>query len=176
MSKPKIAAGAAVPARRSWMPVFLAALAETSNVKRAARKAGVSTAVVYEARRRQREFARQWQAALSEGYDNLEMDLLGRLREGELKPPAGSKRSARNFDNNVALRLLIVHREAREREKGLQATVSAADVRASLDRKIASLRARVLAQKEADEARAAASGQAVTACANDNCPEQGDAA
>ncbi|WP_126172184.1 hypothetical protein [Altericroceibacterium xinjiangense] len=155
MSKPKQTPGAETrlggqsPVARVWMPQFLAALAETSNVTRAAKIAGVSTSAVYEARRKRREFARHWQAALCEGYDNLEMELLGRLREGELKPPPGAKRAARSYDNAVALRLLLSHREAVTRERASQTNVDASEIRASIDRKVAALRAQVLAESEA---------------------------
>lgn len=74
----------------AWQRKFVAALAETSNVAGAARKAEVSASAAYEARRKNRAFADNWQAALAEGYDNLEIELLRRLREGELKPAAGA--------------------------------------------------------------------------------------
>ena len=152
MSKPKPVPGATTragdnePAPRIWMPRFLAALAETSNVSRAAKMAQISTSAAYEARRKRREFARQWQAALCEGYDNLEMELLGRLREGEIKLPAGAKRGARSYDNAVALRLLMAHRESAARERAMRANIDAAEIRASIDRKVAALRAQVLAE------------------------------
>jgi hypothetical protein len=136
----------------AWQRPFLAALAETSNVKRAAKHANVSTSTAYDARRKTRAFADKWQAALAEGYDNLEIELLHRLREGELKPAAGAKKGARSFDNGVALRLLLAHREARSREGAVRANVSAAQVRAAIDRKLAALKAQVLAE---DERRAA---------------------
>jgi len=153
-STPNRAAATAAPARRGWMAAFLSALAETSNVRRAARKAGISSATAYEARRKQRDFARKWQDALCEGFDNLEMELLGRLREGELKPPAGAARAARSFDNAAALRLLAAHREAREREHAQRSNVSAADIRASINRKIAAVKARVEAREAAHAAAA----------------------
>jgi len=155
---PNPAAGAFAPARRpsrtpatrEWVQPFLAALAETSNVRRAAHKAGIPTSTAYDARRKQRAFARQWQEALCEGYDNLVLDLLCRLREGEIKPAAGSKRGMRIFDNASALRLLAAHREARERENAVQANVSAAEIRASINRKIATFRENVLADARAE--------------------------
>jgi len=157
MSQPKRGARKRVrtlPAAPDWKPAFLAALAETSNVARAARNAGTNTSTVYETRRRSREFARKWQVALCEGYDNLEMDLLCRLREGEIKRAAGAKTGVRTFDNGTAFRLLMVHREAVARERANRANVSAADVRAALDRKIAALRAKVIADEEARQQRA----------------------
>ena len=142
------------PAAPDWKPAFLAALAETSNVARAARHAGTHTSTVYETRRRSRDFARKWQAALCERYDNLEMDLLCRLREGEIRRAPGAKTGVRTFDNGTAYRLLMVHREAVAKERGNKANVSAAAVRVELDRKIAALRAKVIADEEAKLQRA----------------------
>lgn len=136
-----------------WQRPFLAALAETSNVAAAARKAGTGTSTVYEARRKNRAFADQWQAALAEGYDNLEIELLRRLRLGELKPAAGAKKGVRSYDNAVALRLLMAHRESRAREGAVRANLSAAQVRASIDRKLAALKEQVLAEEERRAAR-----------------------
>ena len=157
MSQPKPKRGApkrarAKPATPDWKPPFLAALAETSNVARAARNAGVQTSTVYETRRRSREFARKWQAALCEGYDNLEVELLCRLREGEIKRAPGAKTGVRTFDNGTAFRLLMVHREAVARERASKANVSAAEVCASIERKVAALKAEVLAREEAEQA------------------------
>jgi outer membrane receptor for monomeric catechols len=47
----------------------------------------IDTSAAYQRRRNDAEFNRQWQIALCEGYDNLEMELLHRLRTGEVKPP-----------------------------------------------------------------------------------------
>jgi hypothetical protein len=112
--------------------------------------AGVDSSTVYQARRKSGEFHRQWQVALCEGYANLEMDLLGRLREGEIKRAAGAKIGVRTFDNATALRLLTAHREAFAKEQATKANASAAEVRAIIERKVAALRARVLARKEAE--------------------------
>ncbi len=155
MSKPISSAGvparapAGTPKNRAWMAPFLSALAETSNVARAARLAGVAASTAYDARRKQREFARKWADALCEGYDNLEMELLGRLRQGEVKPAAGAKKGVRSFDNAVAIRLLMAHREAAGQEKAMRANVSAAEIRASINRKIADLRSQVEADSKA---------------------------
>jgi hypothetical protein len=137
---------------RNWKRPFLAALAETSNVARAARIAEVSPSTVYDARRKSRDFARQWQASLCEGYDNLEMELLARLREGEIKRAAGAKTGVRTFDNATAWRMLMAHREARAKEHAGRANVTAAEVRASIERKVAALRAQVEARDTGTEA------------------------
>lgn len=145
--------GPAATAR--WTKAFLAALADSSNVAAAARKAGIDVSTAYLRRRNDPDFNRQWQIALCEGYDNLEMDLLHRLRTGELKAAAGAKRATRSFDNATALRLLGAHRESAVRERAVRAHVNAADIRAAIDRKVEDLRRRVMdAKAERDAAMA----------------------
>lgn len=133
------------PGLAVWSRIFLAELANTSNVSAAARKAGVCVSRVYDARRSNPDFYRKWQVALCEGYDNLEMDLLHRLRSGEIKPPTGAKRGARNFDNATAFRLLSVHRESAARERALRDNEDADAVLASIDAKLDRMRARASA-------------------------------
>ncbi|RDC60999.1 hypothetical protein HME9302_02216 [Alteripontixanthobacter maritimus] len=123
-----------------WRDDFLAALAETSNVKGAARKAGVNTAKVYKARRNEPEFAREWQDALAEGYDNLEMDLLHRLREGELE--GGKTKARRKFDNAISFRLLTAHRDAVGRQKAIRSNEDEDAILDSIDRKLEAMRQR----------------------------------
>lgn len=137
------------PAPPCWVKPFLAALADTSNVAAAARQAKIDTSAAYQRRRNDAEFNRQWQIALCEGYDNLEMELLHRLRTGEVKPAPSAKRAARSFDNATAFRLLAAHRESAARQRAIRDQVSAADIRASIDRKVEELRQRVLAAKAA---------------------------
>lgn len=137
-----------------WTTVFLAALADTSNVAAAARKAGIDVSTAYTRRRNDHDFNRQWQVALCEGYDNLEMDLLYRLRTGELKAPAGTKRASRSFDNATAFRLLAAHRESAVRERARRDHVSAEEIRAAIDRKVDELRRRVMAAKAQRDAAA----------------------
>lgn len=129
--------------RSQWMRSFLAALAETSNVTAAAEKAGVTTAHAYKLRREDAEFARQWQGALCEGYDNLEFELLARIRGGVVGDSEGRK-----FDNAVALRLLTAHRESVSRERALRDNEDAAQIVASIDAKLDAMRQRALAAGE----------------------------
>ena len=139
-------------ARRSskakWCRVFLAHLAETSNVSAAARKAKVATSTVYELRRIDAEFNRKWQVALCEGYDNLEFDLLARLRSGELRPAAGAKKGVRSYDNATSLRLLTAHRESVARERAIRDDEDADAILASINAKIDRMRERSLAARE----------------------------
>lgn len=152
-SKPRAAAPrpSAQKARRhgapkNWRATFLATLADTSNVTAAAERAVISLSWAYKTRREDLAFARQWSRALCEGYDNLEMELLHRLRSGEARDGDGRK-----FDNATAFRLLIAHREAVAREKGRRADESEEEILASINAKIDAMR-----QREAESAAALA--------------------
>ena len=125
-----------------WSPVFLSELAATSNVRAAARKAGIHTATAYEARRVDAEFNRKWQDALCEGYDHLEMELLHRLRSGEVKPAKDIKRGTRQFDNATAFRLLAAHRESAAQHRAVLENEDADEILASIDAKLDRMRER----------------------------------
>ena len=129
---------------KNWRHTFLVGLAETSNVTASAQMAAISPSWVYKTKREDPGFADAWLIALCEGYDNLEMDLLCRLRSGEPRD------SAVKHDNATVLRLLLAHKDTRARYQALQDNVSAEQVRASIDAKLARLREQVLA-READE-------------------------
>lgn len=134
-----------------WSRPFLAELAATCNVAAAARKAGVTTTTVYDARRNNIAFARKWQAALCEGYDNLELELLYRLRTGELKPPTTRKTAVRTFDNANALRLLAAHRESAAQERAMREDDDAETILAGLNAKLERMRERALAAKRGED-------------------------
>lgn len=138
------------PGFAQWSKAFLAELAATSNIAAAARKAGVSTSLVYDARRTNPEFNRKWQAALCEGYDHLEMELLHRLRNGEIKPPSGAKKGVRVFDNATAFRQLAVHRETVSRSRAVRDNEDTEAILASIDAKLERMRQRWLAAKKRD--------------------------
>jgi hypothetical protein len=125
---------------KRWRKTFLATLAATSNVTASAKAAQVSTTRAYDARRKDAAFYRAWQEALCEGYEHLEMSLLQRLREGEIKPAAGAKKGTRVFDNANALRLLVAHRESVSRQQGIRATRDAREVIAQINARIEKLR------------------------------------
>lgn len=132
-------------ALKSWSKAFLSHLAATSNVTESAKAAGVSPTTVYDARRADPEFYRQWQQALCEGYDHLEMAVLHRLRMGEVKPAAGAKRGVRTFDNASALRLLAAHRESAARQRAIRDNEDTEKILASIDTKLERMRQRWLA-------------------------------
>ena len=128
-----------------WSKVFLSELAATSNVTASARKAGISKGSAYDARRIKAEFNREWQRALCEGYDHLEMELLRRLRDGEVKPATGTKRNVRTYDNANALRLLGAHRDTAARHRSTRSHEDAEAIVLSINAKLERMRQRLLA-------------------------------
>lgn len=128
------------PLNRHWRGVFLDFLAETSNVSLAAAKAGVNPSRAYKIRREEPEFAREWRAALLEGYEHLELETLRRLREG-------TSGEGPKFDISNALRLLVMHRDTVSRAQAEHQNVSAEQVRASIDKKVRAIREQIEREK-----------------------------
>lgn len=139
-------ARSATASNRQWRTRFLDHLAESSNVTRSAEHAGVDVSRAYRLRRAQPDFARQWQIALAEGYSHLEMEVLRRLREGDFKTGDNEK-----FDFANAIRLLAAHRDAASAGQSRERDVSAAEVRASIDRKIEEIRRRMSKAKPGEQ-------------------------
>ncbi|MBB4860058.1 hypothetical protein HNO88_003396 [Novosphingobium chloroacetimidivorans] len=139
------------PADKRWYAVFLAHLATTSNVAASARAADVSPTKVYDARRRDPDFYRAWQEALCEGYEHLEMALVQRLRDGEIKPASGAKRGTRVFDNATALRLLVAHRDSVVRQQALRDVEDTGAILERINVRIDRLRAARVPAAEAQE-------------------------
>jgi hypothetical protein len=121
-----------------WRKDFFDALAETSNVTASAARANVPVQTVYKLRRENAEFANKWRAALLEGYDLLEMELLGHLRDPN---------PARKVDVAAAIRLLAAHRATVERERALREEDDEEAVRASIDAFLEGMRRRRLANE-----------------------------
>lgn len=133
------------PTFAQWSKVFLAELATSSNVTASATKAKVCKSQAYEARRNRPDFNRAWQQALCEGYDHLEMELLQRLRTGEIKPAVGAKRGVRTYENATALRLLAAHKDSAARQRAIRDNEDVAAIRLSIDAKLEEMRARAIA-------------------------------
>ncbi len=131
-----------------WQARFLDTLTASSSLVRAAHTAGVSIAEAFHARRTQPEFARAWQEAIDDGYVGLEMEVMRRLRDGDSKTGDGDK-----FDFANAIRLLSAHRDNAARTANQVREVSAAEVRASIDRKIEDIRRRIARQKAEAESQ-----------------------
>ena len=77
---------------------FLARLAESCNMSRAAREAGVSTSMIYRLRARDAEFAAAWQAAIEAGYERLELGLIEAALARVGKPADAPEADAGNAD------------------------------------------------------------------------------
>lgn len=138
------------PMNAEWGRDFLAHLASTSNVTGSAKHAGVGTTTAYEARRTDPEFNRKWQQALLEGYEHLELELLHRLRAGEVKQAPTVKRRKPTFDNATAFRLLSLHRETIARQRALQEDEDEEAILAAIDAKLDRMRHRQLDPSEPD--------------------------
>ena len=131
--------GPAAPRDAAKIARFLEELAITSNVAAAAAVADLPTSKVYALRRSNPDFAKAWYAALAEGYDNLEMELLAHLRGSEIGVPA---EPPRKFDTATALRCLTAHRESVARERGRRTLADEVATIAAINAKIDGLRAR----------------------------------
>ena len=70
---------------RHWQAKFLAALRTSGNVSHAARHAARSRSAVYGARRGDTAFAADWEDALEEAADRLELEALRRAVEGTVE-------------------------------------------------------------------------------------------
>jgi len=130
------AAGGEGQLHKHWRTYFLAALIETSNVTASAAQAGISPSRVYKVRREDSDFAAQWRVALREGYENLEMEVLGYLRN----PDPDKKMDVANV-----IRLLTRHREFVAHERALEDNRSEQEVLDSIDAMIDGMRQRAAA-------------------------------
>ena len=124
--------------KSQWKRAFLEALAESSNVSAAAARVNIPTPTVYRMRREDPEFAAKWLGALREGYDHLEMEVLGYLR---------NPNPAHKMDVPAALRLLAAHRATVERHRALADEEDEQAVLESLDAFFEGLRQRRLANE-----------------------------
>ena len=140
---PQLTEGENPGLNRHWRSLFLDYLGESSNVSESARKADINPSRAYKVRREEPEFAAKWLAALSEGYVHLEMEVLRRLREGDLKTD-----SAEKYDFANAIRLLSAHRDNAAQAQAAQRNVSAAEVRASIDYKVNAIRQQVRDERQ----------------------------
>ena len=122
---------------KHWRTYFLQKLAETSNVTASAAAVGVATSRAYKTRREDARFAAAWHSALVEGYQHLEMEALGFLRDPSPE---------RKFDIANALRLLAAHKASIEKARAAPTDEEDdQEVFDSIDRMIDEMRERSLA-------------------------------
>jgi hypothetical protein len=118
---------------KMWRFAFLQKLAETSNVTASASFAGISPSRAYKVRREDSEFAVKWRAALLEGYEHLELEVLGYLRAADPQ---------RKMDVAGALKLLAIHAQTVAHERALREDDDEQAVLDSIDKFIDDMRER----------------------------------
>jgi hypothetical protein len=94
---------------------FLSVLADTCNVRLAAREAGVSSTQVYEKRKTDAAFRAAWREAIGVAYQRLELVLLERAFNGTeklVKRRDGSDERMREYSDRLGLMLLKMHRDS----------------------------------------------------------------
>jgi hypothetical protein len=107
-------------ARRGWKTKFTAALAESCNVTAACDAAGVARSSAYEARTKDREFAKAWDDALEQGVDTLELEARRRAVDGVARPvyQGGKLVGAERVYSDTLLQFLLrAHRPERFSER-----------------------------------------------------------
>ena len=124
------------PGTGHWRVYFLEHLIATSNISAAAAYANTVPSRAYRTRKQDPAFAAQWDAALAEGYRNLEMDLLAHLR---------SPNPDRKMDVASAIRLLTLHRQNVAHQRAEVDDCSEQEVLDSIDRMIDDMRERAAA-------------------------------
>ena len=136
---------------------FLKNLAISSHVSASAKAAGVAVSTVYHWRERDPEFLREWMRSLAAGYELLEMDLLDRARNGVEKPVFHEGKqvaTVKHYNDGIGVKLLLAHKQMVALTRAAEHNISPEQVRASLDRKLGDMRAKLLRR------RALAEGQA----------------
>ena len=137
--------------RQSWTKaktaMFLATLADTCNVVRAAKSAGVSTNYAYRRRKADAAFRAGWAAAIAEGYAKLELVLLDRALNGKIKvvrgTAGGKDARIREYSDTLALALLKRHQETAAEADYEQDGDEVAEARERIIAKLARLKDRV---------------------------------
>jgi hypothetical protein len=102
-----------------WKPKFIAHLAKTCNVSRAARLAKVGRKTAYEHRERDPKFAAEWDEALEIAVDALEYEMRRRAIEGCVEPvfyKGDECGSIRRYSDLLAIFLAKAHRPEKYRD------------------------------------------------------------
>jgi len=136
---------------------FLKNLATSSHVTNSATAAGVAVSTVYSWRERDPEFFREWMRALAAGYELLEMDLLDRARNGVEKPifhEGKQVATVKQYNDAISVKLLLAHKELVALTRAMEGQINPEEVRASLDRKLADMREKLLNGRALTDERA----------------------
>lgn len=131
--------------------LFLSVLAETCNVTRACKAAGVGVTSVYRRKKDNAAFRAGWLAAISIAYQQLELVLLERAFNGVEKlvsVRAGEPTVMREYSNQLGVALLKMHRDtAADAELELPPD-EIEEVRERLIRKLQRMKERDAGQKD----------------------------
>lgn len=151
--------------RRLWdeevKQQFLDVLAATCNVRAAARAVAMTDRGAYGVRARDPAFAAAWNAALEQGYSELEMLLLRQSIHGStmtetVEDGEGRRKQVKtvhSYPHGMAMQLLSAHRKSVEDVRAAQTGNQAGSeqIRAEIQVKIAAMRARVVDDEPQDE-------------------------
>jgi hypothetical protein len=111
---------------KAWRPRFLAALSMTHCVQLSCRSAKVSRDTAYEHRKRDPEFAKQWDEAVEHAIDLLHARTFQRALEGDLEPvffmgmPVGY---TRKFSDKLQIEMLRAYRPDRFKSPGTNVNI-----------------------------------------------------
>ena len=125
--------------------IFLTTLAETCNVTRACAAAGVGVTSAYRRKKENAEFRGGWRAAISIGYQQLELMLLDRAFNGIeklMKISPGEFRTIREYSNQLGVALLKMHRDTAAEAEFDPPEEEIEEVRERLIRKLQRIRQR----------------------------------
>jgi tyrosyl-tRNA synthetase len=145
-------------AKRDWSKdkasEFLAVLAETCNVSEACRRSRVPMTVAYRRRKIDAAFRAAWAQQIAIGYQRLEAVLLERAFHGTERVftrKDGGEERVREYPNQIALRLLQMHRDTAIEAETEMAPDEIDEIRERLVKKLQRLKRR----DEEQEARRA---------------------
>ncbi|MGB0889530.1 MAG: hypothetical protein ACPGWS_04530, partial [Solirubrobacterales bacterium] len=108
--------------RLKWVPKFFEELRMHGNATRAAQAAGVTRRVIYATRDRNAEFAEEWDDAVDESADNLELEAFRRAHDGVQEPvfyKGAECGTIRKFSDTLLIFLLKARRPKVYRDRHL---------------------------------------------------------
>jgi hypothetical protein len=108
-----------LPVSAGARALFLAELAQSANVTKAAKVADVMSVAIYKLRQRDAAFRQAWQAALCEGYARLEAALLAEALAPAAGRAANTTLKERQQKQRLGLALLAAHRLSVRAEQAL---------------------------------------------------------
>ena len=105
--------------RSIWRKGFLEALAQTGNVTGSAQKVGVTRQAAYKARKGSKEFTKQWDEAIEEAMDAMELEVHRRAMNGVEEPVYYQGQvvgTVRKYSDNLLMFMTKAHRPEKYRD------------------------------------------------------------